>query len=50
MREIDPELLSRASRVLEEYYQRELEKNPSPTKCWMKYTVIISPVCSIRGR
>lgn len=30
MREIDPELLSRASRVLEEYYQRELEKNPEP--------------------
>ena len=50
VREIDPELLSRASRVLEEYYQRELEKNPSPTKCWMKYTVIISPVCSIGGR
>ena len=50
VREIDPELLSRASRVLEEYYQRELEKNPEPTKCWMKYTVIISPVCSIRVR
>lgn len=30
VREIDPELLSRASRVLEEYYQRELEKNPEP--------------------
>ena len=30
VREIDPELLSRASRVLKKYYQRELEKNPEP--------------------
>ena len=28
MREIDPQLLFRVSRVLEEYYQRVLYKNP----------------------
>lgn len=51
VREIDPELLSRASpgsgRILSAVSLRRIR---SPMKCWMKYTVIISPVCSIRGR
>lgn len=50
VREIDPSFFPEHPGFWKNIISVSLRRIRSPTKCWMKYTVIISPVCSIRVR